>query len=232
MSKAHALAGVRVWRGTSRRPNPRRSRLIDVLRVALPLVALMLIALVVAWPQIMRDSAIGVPSFLPGDADQPDMLRMDSPRYVGQTGGERPYEVIARSASLDPLQANLVRLDQPEADITLGDDGEVHLVAQNGIYDRDTDKLVLHGGIEVVTSSGYHFITPSARVNLAQGRIRGWEPIEGAGPAGTLSANRFEIQNGGDLLRFDGRVRVTVLPPAVDESPPDEPKSGEGGTSS
>jgi len=127
-----------------------------------------------------------------------------------------------------------VHLDRPAADIALGDDGDVRLMAENGTYDRDTEQLLLDGGIEVFTSSGYRFVTPSARVNLAQGLVRGWQPIEGAGPAGTLSASRFEIQDSGDVLRFDGRVRVTILPPAGRATPPEEPAPAQpdGGTSS
>jgi lipopolysaccharide export system protein LptC len=234
MSHARALGTARPWRGAVSRPR-RRSRLIDGLRILLPLLALVLVGLVLAWPQIMRDSGgLGVPTLVPGDGDQPDMLRMDSPRYVGQTSSDRPYEVNARAASLDPLRANIVHLDRPSADIVLGDDDEVRLVAANGTYDRDTEKLLLDGGIEVVTRSGYRFVTPSARVNLAQGQVRGWQQIEGAGPAGTLSANRFEIQDAGDVLRFDGRVRVTLLPPAGRETPPEERATArpEGGTSS
>jgi lipopolysaccharide export system protein LptC len=234
MSQARALGAALPWRGIVRRPR-RRSRLIGVLRVLLPLLALVLVGLVLAWPQIMRDSGgIGVPTLMLGDAEQPDMLRMDSPRYVGQTRSDRPYEITARAASLDPLRSNIVHLDRPSANIALGDDGEVRLMADNGTYDRDTERLLLDGGIEVVTSSGYRFVTPSARVNLVQGQVRGWQQIEGAGPAGTLSASRFEIQDAGDVLRFDGRVRVTVLPPAGRETPPDEPATAqpEGGTSS
>ena len=230
MSHARALGTVRPWRGAASRPR-RRSRLMDALRILLPLLALVLVGLVLAWPQIMRDSGgIGVPTLVPGDAGQPDMLRMDSPRYVGQTSSERPYEVTARAASLDPLQANIVHLDQPSADIALADDGKVRLMAETGTYDRDTERLVLDGGIEVVTSSGYRFVTPSARVNLAQGLVRGWQSIQGDGPAGKLSASRFEIQDAGDVLRFDGRVRVTVLPPAGREAPPDEPQPAEATT--
>jgi lipopolysaccharide export system protein LptC len=133
--------------------------------------------------------------------------------------------VTARSASLDPLQANMVHLDRPTADIALGKDGDLHMSALTGTYDRDTDKLLLDGGIEVVTSSGYRFATPSARVHLAQGRVDGLQPIEGDGPSGKLSADRFEIKDAGDILRFEGRVKVTVLPP--DDNPgPERPATG------
>lgn len=220
MSAVRTHGAARPWR--QRRPG-RRSRLVDVLRVLLPLLALLVVGVVLAWPHIMPGPVgIAVPTFVPGDGDEPDRLRMDSPRYVGQTGSKRPYAVTARSASLDPLGANVVHLDRPAADIAVGADGEVRVKAQNGTYDRDDERLLLEGGIELVTSTGYRFVTPSARVNLAEGRIRGSEPIEGEGPGGTLSADRFEIHDAGDLIRFDGRVKVTVLTPAGPDTPPDE----------
>jgi lipopolysaccharide export system protein LptC len=234
MSYASVLGAAGPRRGTTRRPG-RRSRLIDVLRVLLPLLALVLVGVVLAWPQITRDSGgIGVPTLVPGEGDRPDMLRMDSPRYVGQTRSDRPYEVTARSATLDPLRANIVHLDHPAADITLADHADVRVLAESGIYDRDNERLLLEGGIEVVTSTGYRFVTPSARINLSQGQVRGWEPIEGTGPTGTLSASRFEIQDTGDVLRFDGRVRMTLPPPAERATPADEaaPARPEPGTSS
>jgi hypothetical protein len=40
--------------------------------------------------------------------------------------------------------------------------------------------------------------------------VVGSEPIVGAGPSGTLSADRFEFEDGGQILRFEGRVRVTL----------------------
>jgi lipopolysaccharide export system protein LptC len=220
MSAARTQGAARPWR--QRRPG-RRSRLIDVLRILLPLLALVVVGLVLAWPHIMPGPVgIAVPTFVPGDADEPDRLSMDSPRYVGETGSKRPYAVTARSASLDPLGANVVHLDRPAADIAVGADGDIRLEAQNGTYNRDSERLLLDGGIELITSTGYRFVTPSARVNLAQGRIRGSEPIAGEGPGGTLSADRFEIRDAGDLISFDGRVKVTVLTPAGAETPPDE----------
>jgi lipopolysaccharide export system protein LptC len=204
----------------------RRSKLVDSLRILLPVVALALVGLVMAWPQIMQNTgSISVPVFWAGDSDQPDVLSMASPRYAGHTKRDQPFHVTARSASLDPLQANMVHLDRPTADIALGKDGDLHMSALTGTYDRDTDKLLLDGGIEVVTSSGYRFATPSARVHLAQGRVDGLQPIEGDGPSGKLSADRFEIKDAGDILRFEGRVKVTVLPP--DDNPgPERPATG------
>ena len=81
--------------------------------------AVVLVGLVIAWPQIMQGSSgIPVPVVLVRRCRRkPDMLSMASPRYAGQTRHDRPYAVTAHTASLDPLQANLIHLDRPVADI-------------------------------------------------------------------------------------------------------------------
>ena len=66
MSHARALGSVRPWRGAVSRPR-RRSRLMDALRILLPLLAVVLVGLVLAWPQIMRNS-VGI-AFRPGTGE-------------------------------------------------------------------------------------------------------------------------------------------------------------------
>jgi lipopolysaccharide export system protein LptC len=230
MSQVQALDVRRSWPVPQRRRRKPRGRLIDVLRWLLPAVALALIGLVVLWPQIMGGpSGLIVPIFNLGDSDQTTLLRMDGPRYVGQTNRGEPYELTAHSASLDPLAPNLIHLDQLAADLARVD-GDVRLTAMNGTYDRDAENVLLDGGIEVHTSSGYRFATPSAKVILEDGRVIGWQPIQGAGPAGALSADRFEIRDGGDVLHFNGHVKVTLLPQAKADNP-DAPPTVRGRSS-
>lgn len=230
MSQTRAMDVRDSWPVPQRRRRKPRGRLLDVLRFLMPAVALALIGLVVAWPQIMGNSSgLIVPVFNLGSSDQPTMLRMDGPRYVGQTKNGEPYDLTAQSASLDPLAPNLIHLDQLAADLARGD-GDMRLTAINGTYDRDAENLLLGGGIEVNTSSGYRFTTPSAKVILDDGRVIGQEPIEGSGPAGQLSADRFEIMEGGEVLRFEGRVKVTLAPQAKAEEP-EPPPTGQGRSS-
>lgn len=227
---SQALDVRRSWPIPQRRRRKPRGRLLDVLRFLLPAVAVALIGLVVAWPQIMGGpSGLIVPVFNLGDSDQTTMLRMDGPRYVGQTKRGEPYELTAHAASLDPLAPNLIHLDQLAADLARGD-GDVRLTAINGTYDRDAENLLLDGGIEVNTSSGYRFTTPSAKVILEDGRVIGRQPVEGTGPTGQLSADRFEIRDAGDVLQFDGRVKVTLIPQAKAEEP-ETPPTGQGRSS-
>ena len=189
------------------------TRMVRVLRYALPAIAALLIGLAIAWPQFIGGGAgLIAPMLAPGQIESGDLMRMHNPRYVGQTGDAEPFEVTAASATMDPAQPDRIQLDQLVADIATAGTREVHLLAASGIYDRASENVDLAGGIEVTTSDGYRFETPSAMVNLERGRVVGREPIAGSGPSGTIAAERFEFRNGGDLLRFNGRVRVTLNP--------------------
>lgn len=188
-------------------------RLVRVLRYVLPVIAALLIGVVVAWPQLVgRGGGLIAPMLAPGQIDGTDVMRMDNPRYSGRTSDAEPFEVIAASAYLDPAQPDRIHLEQVAADIATAAQRDVHLAAASGIYDRKAEHVELGGGIELTTSDGYRFETSSAHVNLERGRVVGREPIAGAGPSGTIAADRFEFQDGGERLRFMGRVRVTVQP--------------------
>jgi lipopolysaccharide export system protein LptC len=194
-------------------PHGGHPRVVRALRYALPALAASLIGLVMAWPQLVgTGGALIAPMLAPGQIDGTDVMRMHNPRYVGQTGAAEPFEVTAAAASADPAQPNRIHLDQLAAEIATAGERDIRLLAVTGVYDRDSEDVDLRGGIEVTTNDGYRFETPSALVNLDRGRVVGQEPITGWGPSGTIAAERFEFRDGGDVLRFDGGVRVTLQP--------------------
>jgi lipopolysaccharide export system protein LptC len=210
-----ALRGLEPRAGTLPPDGWVARRAVAALRLALPATALLLIALVFAWPQIVGPGAgLIAPIFAPGEMAGIDVMRMRQPRYVGQTRNAEPFELTAASASLDPLRPSRVYLDQLAAAIDARGERDFQLRAASGIYERDRERLDLSDGIQVTTSDGYRFRTPSATVHLKRARVVGKEPIAGEGPSGTLAADRFEFEDGGEILRFNGSVRVTLQPRA------------------
>lgn len=198
--------------GTTRGPRG-RARLVRVLRYALPAIAALMIGLVVAWPQLIGGGAgLIAPMLAPEQLDGTDVMRMNNPRYVGRTSAAEPIGVRAVSAYLDPAQPDRIHLEQVAADLARAGERDIRLLAGSGVYDREAEDVDLSGGVELTTSDGYRFETPSVLLNLERGQAFGREPIAGAGPAGTIAAESFEIKDGGERLRFMGRVRVTLHP--------------------
>jgi len=199
-------------------PRTRSRRIVGLLRYLLPAIALCLIALVVLWPQLIGSAGgLIAPIFANAEIDGTDVMLMHNPRYVGRPRDAEPYELTAESAYVDPKKPSHIHLEQLAAELTPASKRDLRLVALTGLYNRAADKLDLDGDIALTTSDGYRFETQRARINLQAGRVVGNQPVEGWGPTGTLSADRFEIHDSGQLLRFEGRVKVTLPPPGAPE---------------
>jgi lipopolysaccharide export system protein LptC len=196
------------------RPAHRRySRMVELLRYLLPALALSLIALVALWPQLIGSAGgLIVPIFANTKVDGADVMLMRNPRYAGHTNNGEPYRLTAASAYADPKQPDRVHLDRPAGALTGAGPRDLNVTARRGLYNRAGDKLDLNGGVELTTSDGYRFDTNHAHIDLKNGQVVGDQPIQGFGPTGTLWAERFEILDKGDLLHFEGRVRVTLPP--------------------
>ncbi|MEL6965718.1 MAG: hypothetical protein AAFO01_23430 [Pseudomonadota bacterium] len=198
----------------------RYSRRVDRLRFVLPAIALLLLAVVMAWPWLAGGyGGLIVPAFKNAAEHVSDAMRMTNPRYVGKTESAKPYEVTASSAFLDPTDPNRIHLDQLFATFEDGETSQdegpssrINLRANEGIYMRGQNRLELEGALELVFGDGYRFNTESAEVDLELGHVVGPEPVTGNGPTGTLAADRFDIEDGGKRLRFEGRVHMTILP--------------------
>lgn len=210
-----ARQGSRRLAGARRRirASSRYTRVVAWLRVVLPLTALVLIGVVALWPHLSGGyGSIIMPMIADGEVVSTDAMRMHKPRYVGRTASAEPYTVTAETATVDPGDPDRIYLDHLDADIATAGRRDIRVVALSGLFHRASDQLDMDGGIELRTSDGYRFETESARVDFDRGRVVGREPIAGTGPTGDLEADRFEIREGGTVLHFEGRVKVTIEP--------------------
>jgi lipopolysaccharide export system protein LptC len=208
-TRSDAFPGLPLRSRPARRSS-RYSRFVGLMRFLLPATALVLTALLVFWPYLMGGSgSLIMPMFVKDAGRALDAMQMERPRYAGRTSEGRPYTVQAAAAEIDPAAPDRIQLDQLAATVDTAERA-LDLAAPSGVYHRAHEELDLAGGIELLTSDGYRFETESARVLLQDGRVVGQEPIAGSGPAGTLAADRFEIRSGGEVMRFEGRVKVML----------------------
>jgi lipopolysaccharide export system protein LptC len=193
-----------------------RRRLVVLLRVALPLAALLLIALVVVWPHFQDQDRAGF-ALNPASVDprEVEQLTMVKPRFVGRDSKEEPYTLTAISATQDHPGADLIHLDHPQADITLSGGSWAIVTALKGTYAQKDQILDLEGDIAVFHDSGYEFHTQKAEVDLAHNTINGVVPVTGQGPGGTIEAeNGFTILDNGGTVLFHGPAKTTLNPRA------------------
>jgi lipopolysaccharide export system protein LptC len=206
--------------------SPHSSRIVGLLKLVLPLIALTLISLIVIWPQLRDDPhrfRLGATHVDPSEAS---VLRMINPRYLGVDADNQPFVLTADSAIQDPVNADLMRLVQPKADLTMKDGSWVAMAAPAGIYDRVRQTVHLSDGVNVFQDSGYAFFSPSADIDLIVGSASGDEAVEGQGPFGHLTAAGFRILERGRRVVFIGQSHLTLRGEGSSKPPVQPARSG------
>jgi lipopolysaccharide export system protein LptC len=194
--------------------------LVSLLRVALPLATLLLATLVIAWPKFQNRERSGF-NLTPTHADpkEVEQLTMVNPKFVGLDSKQEPYSVTARTANQDRPGADLLLLDQPQADITLTSGAWITVTALNGRYAQKEQMLDLIGDINLFHDSGFEFHTEQAQVDLANNTMSGDVHVTGHGPAGTIDSEGFMVLDHGQTVLFTGRAKLHLNPSAKSAAP-------------
>ena len=201
--------------GSVGRPG-RYSGFVGLMRYLLPAMAAALLGLVVAWP-LVSDGEEGIHVPLTDDPEMDGRLTMVNASYQGTDGKDRPFTVKGEEAYQPESDSPIVHLSGIEADI-FGDQARnsmLALTANEGLYQRDAERLDLAGDVTVRSDAGHEFRTTKAHIDLPAGIARGDEPVSGKGPYGLLDAGNFALLERGEVMTFGGRVTMTLLPHAL-----------------
>jgi lipopolysaccharide export system protein LptC len=184
---------------------------VGFLKLALPTIAVVLVGLVLMWPQLkgaeenLRKSFIGSLKL-----DEIENLQMVHARYVGADDQNRPYVLTAAAARQVSSGSDLIALESPKGKLSLQDGNNVSVSAQAGAYYQKAQMLDLFGHVTMDRSDGYVVETEEARINLKTGSAEGNKPVIGHGPAGTLRSDGFHILDKGQTVMFTGKARLVI----------------------
>jgi len=205
--RRRVLTPSRQRRVPSARQIARRQRLMQLLKLAMPLLAAGLLGTLLFWQEIEGgDSRL---SFRRGPVLVPEALQLVAPRFQGLDDVGRPYTVTARIAR-QPGQEELMLLDRPQADILLNDGAWMYVESENGRYTRPTQLLDLEGDVRIYHDSGLFFRTEAAAVQIDAGSARGDRATEAQGSFGTIVSEGFEMTERGAVMVFTGRARAVL----------------------
>ena len=192
----------------------RASRIVVLMKLILPALALAIIALIISWPQLIPDHT----KFRLGDKVKnvlvaaTDGLSMDQPRYVGIDEELRPYEVTAARASQQSHDDDRLDLVNPQADLAVNDEEWMALSAAAGVYDKKQRTIDLSGGVTVFHDRGYTVTSDTARVLLDKGVATSDDPVSAHGQSGVATGEGFRIYGRGERIVFTGKSKVVLYP--------------------
>jgi lipopolysaccharide export system protein LptC len=197
----------------------RHSRMVRILRVAVPAAVILAMATVV-MVSVFNPFRILLPQ-LPDIGNlvvSGTKITMESPHMAGYSTDRRPYEVWAKTAVQDLTDPDHVDLKTLRGKVLMEDQSTVTLRAVDGRMDTKQQLLALHKDIYLQTTSGYEAWLSQAFVDMGKGIVTSDEHVDVKWADGKISADTMKVTGGGEVVRFDGHVVMNIdkLPPPSD----------------
>jgi lipopolysaccharide export system protein LptC len=191
----------------------RHSRFIRILRVAVPAGVAAAAIAGLAFTVVLKPlrALTGVPVDIGSLVVSGTKIMMQQPRVAGFTRDNRRYNMVAQAAAQDMTKPDLVELQGVHATMEMKDNVVFETTATGGLYNAKTEQLTLNQNIVVTSSSGYQAFLNEAVVDVRGSRIVSDKPVEVKTASWTINANRMEVADSGDLMRFERGVSVVLL---------------------
>jgi lipopolysaccharide export system protein LptC len=151
-------------------------------------------------------------------------ITMQAPKLSGFTKDQRWYEVSAVGATQDVTKPDFIELAEVRAKIETSDKSTIHISAKDGHYNRKTSLLTLSNDVVLTSTAGYEMHLDEATVDTGKGEVVSEKPVSVFTKDTTLTSDRFEVENSGEVVRFIGTVVMNLessaKPPAAAPPPP------------
>ena len=207
----------------------RHSRMVRLLRVAVPATVLLAMAGIVAI-SVFNPFRINGLTKLPVDISNlvvsGTKITMETPHLAGFSTDQRPYEVWAKAAIQDLANPDHVELRTLRAKVQMEDKSTVTMDARTGFFNSKQQMLDLRKDIFLQSSTGYEAKLSQAYIDINKGTVTSDEHVDVKLLNGTLTADKLRIINSGEIVRFEGNVVMNLVmetPPAPEPEPEPAP---------
>ncbi|MGY6707531.1 MAG: LPS export ABC transporter periplasmic protein LptC [Rhizobiaceae bacterium] len=186
----------------------RHSRRVRVLKIALPALALLVVAGVGLYSLVGLPGGVSVN--LGGTVLEGGRLVMANPELDGYTPENRPYSMRAERATQAVGNTNVIHLEKIGARLPIDRENWAEVDAEAGVFDREANTLELSDGVTISMDTGMTASLRSAMVDIGLGVMSTAEPVEINMSGTRLSADSMRVAERGGVLIFENRVRMVV----------------------
>jgi lipopolysaccharide export system protein LptC len=202
------LQGTKQRRAVSARQIALRRLGVQAAKLALPLVALLLLTAVAFWPEIARMGEQGRLAFRRVFSLEAESGHMVQPHYRGVSEKGRPYTMTATWAT--QVSPNRINLGDPKGDMILENGTWMQVDGKDGVYLQHTEELDLSGDVVFYRDDGTVMRTQTASVDLKQGAASSNDQTHAEGPFGVLDSQGFTMTDKGNTIQFQGPARLIL----------------------
>ncbi|MDB5659982.1 MAG: hypothetical protein JWS10_2597 [Cypionkella sp.] len=195
---------------------PRRdlwhTRLVSVLKVLLPLIALVLLSTLFLFSRKINPED-AIPYATVDVADRLRDPKMTDAGFAGMTSDGASLTVTANEAKPTAAGGTMKRV---LGTLQTPDGAKTELVSNDLALDTATKVIELSNGAELQSPTGYLIQAQGFGVATANTRVESRGPINATGPGGQLTADHMLLSKQGGagpyLLVFNGKVRLLYQP--------------------
>lgn len=188
----------------------RHSARVRRLKIALPVAALVMAAVFGAYSWYWAPGSFGLD--LVGSTVRDGKLIMANPKLDGYTSDNQRYSMSAERAVQDLSGEDAIDLEGIDARVPIGEEVFADIEAPAGRFFRETNTLRLSDSMDVTTTDGMVARLRSATIDFANGSLTSSDPVEIDFEGSTVTAGSLSIQDNGDVLVFEDKVRVDIAP--------------------
>ena len=192
---------------------------IKSIRFILPVGALLLITTVLLWPE-MENKVVIVPKeeIMTQTNTQIGQNELLNPKFETVDAQQQPVNVTAMRALQNQENPNLIKLENPNANLQTKDGSKIHIEAINGTYEQETEKLFLQDNVKVRHETGYELQAKELRVNMKTREAFSDQEVRVDGPKARIDAAGLDgnVENG--ILVFKGPAKLTLKPTSEEET--------------
>jgi len=189
----------------------RHTNLIKLLRVILPVLALVLVAILIVKLYLDDPMAPVVQDEQQGKLAAEGVVEMINAEFGGVDQENRPYKITAEKAIRSSAEANILKLVKPMADMHMKSGNWVAVEAKSGVFDQEKSYLLLTDTVKMYHDSGYELMTDKMSVDFKKGLIDSVDLVKGFGPMGQVKASGLTIKSTQKRVIFKGPLSVTIF---------------------
>lgn len=189
--------------------NPKYTKFIRWMRLILPMIAMIMVAVVFTWSNMRDDNIVPVQeeTGAPKTIGKNELL---NPRFESTDEKKQPYTITAQRAIQGKANEDLIILEQPLADMLLKNGNWVAIQADKGAFRQDNQRLFLNGTVRLFHDQGYQLETAQLYVDLEKNTAWSDVDVHGQGPAGTLDAKGLKADANSGHLVFEGPATLVL----------------------
>lgn len=192
-----------------------RSRIINWLKILLPLTALGLLSTLFLVSRNI-DPTQSIPQSRADLESRTGNQQITEPNFSGVTQAGHQIAFVANSAQIDPEQAERVLANALVVRMNLAEGAQIDIVSQFGNVNDADGLAILEGDVVLTSSTGYRIETQKLTTQMREIAAESEGAITGDGPPGHLDAGKMtmttDAETGDVHLLFTNGVKLIYDP--------------------